>query len=256
MNWIDTHAHIYLQEFAEEREIIIQRAREANVKKVFLPNIDSTTSNDLLVLCDQFPDMFYPMMGLHPCSVKDNWEDELNTLYKILIHEGRRFYAVGEIGLDLYWEKDTLEIQQKAFERQITWALEHDLPVVIHVREAFDESFAIVERFPKLRGVFHCFTGSLSQAEWIQSRNMFIGLGGVSTFKNSGMHNVIPHLNRNLVVVETDAPYLAPVPYRGKRNEPAHIPIIGQRLADLWNCSLEEVMHTTTTNAKTLFNHG
>ncbi len=256
MNWIDTHAHIYLPEFANDQAEIVDRARQANVNTIFLPNVDASTTDSLLNLCDQYPTIFFPMMGLHPCSVNEQWETELDKLHTILTQSGRRFYAVGEIGLDLYWDTSTLDIQIKAFQRQIEWAISLDLPIVIHVREAFEESFNVVEQYPEVRGVFHCFTGNTAQAEWIQSRGMYVGLGGVSTFKNSGMDNVIPHLDRKLVVLETDAPYLAPVPHRGKRNESSYIPIIGERVAALWNCSTEDVMHITSENAQNLFQHG
>ncbi len=256
MKWIDTHAHIYLPEFSDDRQQIVQRAEDAGIGKIFLPNVDLSTANDLLDLCDRYPDLFYPMMGLHPCSVSEQWTSELDQLYAILTQSNRQFYAVGEIGLDLYWDKSTLVQQIKAFHRQIEWAMSLDLPVVIHVREAFDESFSVVDQYPNLRGVFHCFTGTTAQAEWIQSRNMYVGLGGVSTFKNGGMEAVIPHLNQRLVVLETDAPYLAPVPFRGKRNESSYIPLIGKRIAELWKCPLEDVMRITTENAQTLFQHG
>ncbi|MCC5917074.1 MAG: TatD family hydrolase [Cryomorphaceae bacterium] len=257
MIWIDTHNHLYLPEFNDDRAAVIDRAVKTGVTKLFLPNVDLRTAADLLALCDQRPETFFPMMGLHPCSVKNDWREVLPEIKAILEREIDRIIAVGEIGLDLYWDKSTLDIQQRAFSEQIEWALAFDLPIVIHVRDAFAETFEVIKDFDGrgLKGVFHCFTGNVEQAEFIQSRNMYVGLGGVSTFKNGGMGKVIPHLERSLVVLETDAPYLAPVPHRGKRNEPSYIPIIAERVANLWDCELLEVSNQTTKNALTLFSN-
>ncbi|MCH8545985.1 MAG: TatD family hydrolase [Cryomorphaceae bacterium] len=256
MSWIDTHTHIYLPEFTDDVESVIGRALKANVQKMYLPNVDQNTLEDMLRLCQRHPNKLYPMAGLHPCSVKSNWEEELNHIQSVYEANKSSFIAVGEIGIDLFWDKSTLPLQEAAFHRQIEWALTEDLPIVIHVRDAFDETFAVVEQYPEVKGVFHCFTGTVEQAKWITSRGMYLGIGGVSTFKNGGMDKVLPHVDKSRVIVETDAPYLAPVPYRGKRNEPAYIPIIGQRLSDLWEMDLKDIMSLTTTNAQNLFRHG
>lgn len=256
MSWIDTHTHIYLPEFADDVETVIRRAQDAEVGKMYLPNVDQSTLDDMMQLCERYPNTLYPMAGLHPCSVKSDWQEALSHIQSVYEANKASFIAIGEIGIDLYWDKSTLAIQEAALHQQIQWALTENLPIVIHVREAFDETFAVVDQYPEVQGVFHCFTGSIEQAEWITSRGMYLGIGGVSTFKNGGMDSVLPYVDKSRVIVETDAPYLAPVPHRGKRNEPAYIPIIGQRLASLWNMDINEVMTLTTTNAQKLFRHG
>lgn len=251
---IDSHAHIYLEEFSEDADAVIQSAMEAGVAKILLPNIDSTTTEAMLKLVEKHPDICYPMMGLHPCSVKINYERELRHVEKML--DAHNFIAVGEMGTDLYWDKSFWPEQQEAFNAQCQMALDRNLPIVIHCRETIDETIELVKPWAKkgLFGVFHCFGGTVNQAEHITKMNFFLGLGGVSTFKNGGMDKVIPFLDRSKVLLETDSPYLSPVPYRGKRNESAYLKLIAQRVAELWQTSLEEVDAITTLNTERLFN--
>jgi len=254
---IDTHAHIYLEEFKNDLPEVIQRAKTIGIEKILLPNIDSTSIASLKQTCKEYPDICCPMMGLHPCSVKnETYKTELNTVEKEL--SSKNYIAVGEIGIDLYWDKSTLGIQKEAFAQQINWALELNLPFIIHARDAFDAIFDVMDTFDTnlMQGIFHCFTGDVSQRDKILTDypNFLLGLGGVSTFKNSGQHLVIPEIPTDRMVFETDAPYLAPVPKRGKRNEPAYLEYISQHVADLKEMSREKLMAYTTENAQKLFN--
>jgi TatD DNase family protein len=257
MNWIDTHTHIYLEEFDEDRSTVVQRAIDQGVNRLCLPNVDIQTIESLLALVDKYPEHCFPMMGLHPCSVKEDFEDQLSAIKKVLLNEKYRIIAVGEIGMDLYWDASTKGIQEEAFRRQISWALELNLPIVVHIRNAFDETFEIVKDYDDtgLKAVFHCFTGNAKQAEWLQSRGYYLGLGGVLTYKNAGLKEIVADFDRAKIVLETDAPYLSPVPFRGKRNEPAYIPHIAKVLAHAWNVSLEEVARISTRNAQTIFQY-
>ena len=250
---IDTHAHLYDSSFSEDFEKMLQRAAEKRVKKIFLPNVDYSTSAALVNLCKSYPGLFYGMMGLHPCSVNENYRQELDTLFALF--ETETFYAVGEIGLDLYWDKTTLPMQKAAFEYQLHKSLELDLPVAIHCRDAFDEIFEIIEKpvFQGVRGIFHCFTGNAEQAKKLIDLGYHLGIGGVCTFKNGGLDVSLKDVPLEKLVLETDSPYLAPVPYRGKRNEPSYLHEISQRLADIKETTLDNVVRTTTQNALTLF---
>jgi TatD DNase family protein len=227
------------------------------VNTLLLPNIDCASIPRVHAMMDQWPDRCLGMMGLHPCHVKaDSMEQELTAIEDALRNSGRRYVAVGEIGFDLYWDKTTLAIQHKAFERQVAWAKELGLPIVIHVREAFDALFEAMDRLndDRLSGVVHCFTGNLEQAQRVMAYGKFyLGIGGVATYKNGGLDAVLPHVNRDRVILETDSPYLAPVPYRGKRNESSYTAVVAQRVADLWECPVDDVAATTTANAKRLF---
>jgi len=252
---IDTHSHLYLAAFDEDREAMLGRAREAGVNKVLLPAIDSSHHAEMLELSDSEPDFFRPMMGVHPCSIQpESWKQELETALKNL--NNGSFCAVGEIGIDLYWDKSTLELQKEAFRIQIGWAKERNLPIVIHCRESFNEIFEVLDREndESLRGVFHCFTGNETQAQRILEYGDFmLGLGGVLTFKNSGVDKAIANIHMKYFVLETDAPYLAPAPYRGKRNESAYVELVARKLAEVKGISMEEVARITSENAVKMF---
>lgn len=250
----DTHTHLYSSQFDEDRSEIIHTAIGKGIERFFLPNIDSSSINGMLTLEKEFPNNCYAMMGLHPCSVKENYKEELALSEKWL--NKRSFCAIGEIGIDLYWDKSTLAIQQDAFRTQINWAKERNLPFVIHCRDAFDEIFEIMDELndDKMRGIFHCFTGTLEQAKHIISYGGFkLGIGGVVTFKNAGLDNVVEKIDLKHLVLETDSPYLAPSPYRGKRNESSFLINIAERISDLHQISLEEVTKITTSNSKEVF---
>lgn len=253
MQLIDTHSHIFLPEFDSDREEVIFNAKENGVEKILLPNVDDSTTERLMELVSKYPDYCLPMMGLHPTSVKENYKEELEKVENWLVK--RKFYAIGEIGIDLYWDKSFEKEQEKAFRYQIELAKKHNLPIVIHARESFDEIFLIMNDVidEKLNGVFHAFTGNDEQAKQIISWGFKIGIGGIVTFKNSGLDKVVNNIDINHIVLETDSPYLAPVPKRGKRNESAYILYIAQKIAEIKNMTIEEVAKITTDNAKQLF---
>ena len=255
MEFIDTHTHLFTEEFDRDRSETVINAIAAGVNKLLLPNIDVDSIPALLKLAADFPGNCFPMMGLHPCSVKENWESDLKIIRTQL--ESGKYFAVGEIGMDLYWDKSTLGIQKEAFTRQIEWAKELKLPIAIHVRDAFEETFAVVDELndDDLTGVFHCFTGTVEQAKHIINYGGFkLGIGGVLTFKNSELDKTIAEIDLEHLVLETDSPYLAPVPHRGKRNESKYIPLIAEKLAIVKGVSMEEVACVTTQNAQQLFN--
>ncbi len=249
----DTHTHLYSEAFDEDRKEMIQAAIDNNIKRFFIPAIDSETTQSMYELEKAFPENIFLMMGLHPTHVKENFEEELKHVEGEL--DKRKFYAVGEIGIDLYWDKSTLEIQKKAFKRQIQMAKDRGLPIVIHCRNAFDEIFEVLEEVKddKLFGIFHCFTGNLEQAKQALSYNMKLGIGGVVTFKNGGVDKFIREIPLEEIVLETDSPYLAPAPFRGKRNDPVYILKVAEKLAALYNLSIEEVAGITTKNSKEVF---
>ncbi len=252
---IDTHTHLYLEQFDEDRAAMMERAMSLGVGHFYLPNIDKNSIAGMLQLETDYPGKCHPMMGLHPCSVGADYEEELAILRTWL--EQRPFCAVGEIGLDLFWDKTWFEQQQDAFRRQIRWAKEFNIPIVIHSRESTDECIAIVESEmdERLRGVFHCFSGTLAQAEQVIGLGFYIGVGGVVTFKNGGLDKVLPFVDLRHVVLETDSPYLAPVPHRGKRNESGYLRLIAERIAVLTERSFSEVETITTQNAMELFSY-
>jgi len=249
----DTHTHLYSEAFDEDREEMIKRALNNNVERFFIPAIDSSYTASMLQLEKSFPNNVFLMMGLHPTHVKENFKEELIHVEQML--ESRKFYAVGEIGVDLYWDKTTLDIQIEAFKYQIQLAKQYRLPIVIHCREAFDEIFKVLEeeKSEDLFGIFHCFTGNLEQAHQAISYNMKLGIGGVVTFKNGKIDQFINQIDLNHIVLETDSPYLAPKPYRGKRNESAYINKVLQKLAELYNKSEEAIANITTENSKHIF---
>lgn len=254
MTLIDSHAHLYLEEFKEDRQEIMERAEKAAVDKIFLPNIDSTTVRDMLQLEADFPGRVFPMMGLHPCSVNENAEKELELVKDWL--SKRKFSAVGEIGLDFYWDITFKQQQMAAFSCQIDWALEYDLPIVIHSRNSTKECIDIVRSKQNgyLKGVFHCFSGTVAEAKEITGLNFYLGIGGVLTFKKSTLPAIIKETDLGYLLLETDSPYLAPVPYRGKRNESSYVKTVAEKLAEIKSVTLDEVATVTTENALRLFN--
>ncbi|MBP6091332.1 MAG: TatD family hydrolase [Crocinitomicaceae bacterium] len=254
MYFIDTHTHLYSSEFDTDRTEVVEYAIKAGVKTLLLPNIDVASIEPMYSLCAEFPLNCFPMMGLHPGYVNENWENDLAQIKQALFE--KKNYAVGEIGMDLYWDKTFIEEQKKAFHIQIEWAKELNLPIVIHAREAFDEIFEILDELndATLRGVFHCFTGTLEQAHKIQSYGGFyLGIGGVLTYKKSELPTVLAEIPLEQLVLETDAPYLPPTPHRGKRNESQFLLHVAEKVAEVKNCSLMEVARITSENAEKLF---
>ena len=253
MNIIDTHAHLYLKQFNVDIDQVIQRANENGVKKFIFPAIDSSHFNEMQSLKNNYPDDIHLMSGLHPTSVKENYKEELDFVTKTL--KNHNYVAIGEIGIDLYWDKFFLKQQQEAFRFQIRLAIKNDLPIVIHCREAFDEIFEILneENCETLRGVFHCFTGDLDQANKAISLGFLLGIGGVVTFKNGGIDEFLNQIDLKHIVLETDSPYLAPVPFRGKRNESSYIIYVVEKLSELYKIPKEEIALVTTNNAKKMF---
>ena len=249
----DTHSHLYDSKFIDDQKEVIQRAFEEDVNRIFLPNVDTNTVQGMLDVVKQHPENCFAMMGLHPCHVKENYREELKELKSHL--DTNSFCAVGEIGMDLYWDKTFLEEQKDAFRTQIHWAKDKGLPVVIHCRDAFKEVFEILdsEKGPLLRGVFHCFTGSIDQAHRAIDLNFYLGIGGVVTFKKAGLDSVVKQIPLKHIVLETDSPYLSPSPNRGKRNESAYLIHIARKVADLHEVTMEELAKITTNNSKQLF---
>lgn len=253
MKLIDSHCHLYLPEFNHDRAEVLQRSIKLGVEKFYLPGIDSEVIDSMLLMEEQYPTICFPMMGLHPCSVKENYHVELSIVESWL--QKRKFVAIGEIGLDFYWDK-TFEAQQyEAFEQQMQWALDYNLPIVIHSREATQATINCVKPFAAkgLKGIFHCFTGSYESAKEIIAMNFLLGIGGVITYKNAGLAEVVKKIDLQHIVLETDAPYLTPVPFRGKRNESSYLQYIVERIAQEKNISREEVAKITTANAEQLF---
>ncbi|PLX00247.1 MAG: hydrolase TatD [Marinilabiliales bacterium] len=253
MIFADTHTHLYLNAFDDDRESVVKNAIDAGVDIMILPNIDSGSIEPLLELTDKFPEHCFPMMGLHPTSVKENYKAELKAVEDAL--DQREYVAIGEIGIDLYWDKTYFNEQVEAFKFQLEIALDLDLPVAIHTRDSMEETLEILAlpEYRDVRGVLHCFSGDASQAKRAVDLGYYLGIGGVLTFKNSGLRGAIKDVPLSSIILETDAPFLAPVPYRGGRNESAYIPIIATHLSDLFGISREEVAMTTTNNALTLF---
>ena len=253
MQLTDTHTHLYVEQFDEDRSEVINRALQAGVSRFFIPAIDSSYHQAMFDLEKDFSEHVFLMMGLHPTSVKENYQEELAMVRSWL--DKRKFYAIGETGIDLYWDKSFLTQHQVAFKTQLQWCKELDLPVVIHCRESFDEIFEVLdeEKSDKLSGIFHCFTGSLDQAQQAISYNMKLGIGGVLTFKNGKIDQFLEQIPIEHIVLETDAPYLAPTPYRGKRNESAYLVNILDKLVDIYNFTPAELAAITTQNSKDVF---
>ena len=253
MKIIDTHTHLYLNQFKDDIDVVINRSREIGVKKFILPAIDSSHFDSMHNLKNKYPDEIYLMSGLHPTDVKENYKDELNFVVKSL--KTNDYVAIGEIGIDLYWDKSFLKQQKEAFRLQIRLAIEYNLPIVIHCREAFDEIFKILdqENCDKLRGVFHCFTGNIDQAKRAIDLGFILGIGGVVTFKNGGIDKFLHKIDLKNIVLETDSPYLAPVPFRGKRNESSYLIYILEKLSEIYGISKEKIAEITSKNAEKVF---
>lgn len=251
---IDTHSHIYSEEFDSDRAEVIARAKAAGVTKIILPNVDSESLPRMLQLESEYPGYCFAAIGLHPTSVKENYAEELAIVKKEL--ERREYIAIGEIGIDLYWDKSFLKEQIQVFAQQIEWALEYNLPVIIHVRDSFSETMEALEQFrgKGLKGVFHSFTGTIDQArEIIEFGGFYIGINGIVTFKNSGLDAVVEQIDAQYLLLETDAPYLTPTPFRGKRNESEHLTLIAAKLATIFNINFNQITEITTKNAYKLF---
>ena len=253
MHFIDTHAHVYADELTSNLNVVIKNAISVGVDKILMPSIDSTTLDAMLKVEQQFPEHCIAMMGLHPCYVKENYKEELKLVEDWI--GKRKFIAIGEIGLDFYWDKTFTKEQHIVFETQMQWALDLQLPIAIHTRNAMGEAIEAVKPFAKkgLRGVFHCFSGSKESAEQIIGMGFHLGLGGVLTYKNAGVAEAVKDIPMEYLVLETDAPYLAPVPYRGKTNEPAYMIEVAKKLADIKSLPLNEIAAITTSNAEKLF---
>lgn len=254
MAFVDTHTHLYVEEFDEDRELTLIRAGEAGVARLFMPNIDDTTVDAMLALCRSHEGC-YPMIGFHPTSVDADWKARLAAVRRWL-DSPQTFYGIGEVGLDLYWDKTYKKEQMQAFEIQIEWALEHDLPLVVHCREAYPELFEVLAPYKNtgLRGIFHSFTGTEEEAaRLLEYTGFLLGINGVVTFKKSVLPSVLPHVPLGRIVLETDSPYLAPVPYRGKRNESAYLVEVAGKLSEIYSVPLEEIARVTTENACRMF---
>lgn len=251
---IDTHSHIYSEEFDTDRTETILRAKEAGITHIILPNVDSETLPQMLALEAEYPDYCYAAIGLHPTSVKENYMEELALVESEL--KRRSWIAIGEIGIDLYWDKTFLKEQITAFRQQIDWALEYDLPVIIHVRDSFDETMEALAPYKNssLKGVFHSFTGTIDEArEILEFGGFMLGINGIVTFKNSGLAATVAQIDLKHILLETDAPYLTPAPNRGKRNESAYVQLVAKKLSEVYNCTIEDISQQTTKNALSLF---
>jgi TatD DNase family protein len=253
MQLIDTHTHLYLPEFDEDRDNVVENAVLSGIEKLLMPNIDSLSLTPMLTAENRYPGICYSMIGLHPTSVKENYLNQMKEIEKAM--DTHRFIAIGEIGIDLYWDKTFIKEQIEVFRYQLSLAISKDLPVAIHSREAFEEIFTVLDEFDEkgLKGVFHAFTGDLKTARRATDMGFMLGIGGVVTFKNSKLETVVKELGPESLVLETDSPYLAPVPHRGKRNESSYICIINNKLSEIFGCRPEEIADITTTNAKRLF---
>ena len=254
MYFVDTHSHLFWEHFEDDLQQVVQRAKDAGIEKIVVPNVDLDTYEAMINLVDRYKQMMYPALGLHPSSAKEDYQTVLDKLFSFFpIHD---FCAIGEIGLDYYWDKTFVEQQKEAFRWQVRFAKEHNLPVIIHTRDSFDDVMEIVEdeKTENLRGVFHCFTGTQEEAERILNLDGFyLGIGGVLTFKNSKLANVVKEIPLERLVLETDSPFLTPHPYRGKRNESAYLVLVARKLAEVKNVDLETIARVTTENAESLF---
>ncbi len=251
--WVDTHVHLYAEQYDEDREAVVQRALDAGVHRLYMPNIDAGSIEPMLEVEARWPDHCFAMMGLHPCSVDGGFKKALDTVYDWLSR--RPFAGVGEIGLDLHWDDTWFAQQQEAFRIQVEWAMELGLPVVIHTRKTIPHVLDILEQIAdeRLFGIMHCFTGTVEEARRATALGLKLGIGGVLTFKNSGLDKVVAQLSADHLVLETDGPWLAPTPWRGKRNESSYIPLIGRKLAEVLGMAVEEVARVTTCNAEAVF---
>lgn len=255
MEYIDTHVHIYSKKYDDDRADVIRRSSENGVGKLFMPNIDVESIDSMLEAELKYPGVCIPMMGLHPCDVRKDFEKELYVMENWI--NKREFAGIGETGLDLYWDKTFFEQQKEALRIQIQWAKQKKWPIILHCRDSMAETLQIIkeEKTEDLRGVFHCFSGTMDQAKEIIDLDFLLGIGGVVTYKNGGLDKILPNLGLDHIILETDGPYLAPVPHRGKRNSPEYIPIIAERIAELTHNSLEKVSEVTQENSNGIFHH-
>ncbi|MBW4891065.1 TatD family hydrolase [Mucilaginibacter sp. HMF5004] len=253
MVFTDTHTHLYYETDINKQAALMQRCLDKGVDRLFLPNVDVASLQLISSLVSAYPQNCFTMLGLHPCDVKAGWETELSQIMQA--YSGHKVYAIGEIGIDMYWDKTLLAEQQQAFKKQIAWAKQLDLPIVIHCRDAFDEVYAILteEKDEKLRGIFHCFTGTLEQAQKVIALGFYLGIGGVVTYKNSGLDKIVEQIDLKHIVLETDSPYLTPVPHRGKPNESSYLIYIAQKIADVHQVDIDTVAAVTTENSKRIF---
>ncbi len=256
MIFADSHTHLYSEEFDKDLDDVIGRASQRGVRYLLIPNTDSGNYHRMMEVASRFPGICYPMAGLHPTSVKTGFRKELGEVVQQLNESHEKFCAIGEIGIDLYWDKTYVQEQRFVFEFQLDLAVEYDLPVVIHTRNSMEETLKIIRERnnPAIRGVFHCFSGNIDQADQAVGMGFYLGIGGVVTYKNSGLQAVVAHTDLKWLVLETDAPYLPPVPYRGQRNEPSYIPVIAQKVAEIKGLPVEEIASKTTGNTLKLFN--
>ncbi|MBP5371430.1 MAG: TatD family hydrolase [Bacteroidales bacterium] len=250
---VNTHSHVYDEAFDSDRDEVIRRAVSMGVEKMILPDIDSSSRNQMFAVAEQYPEHCFPMLGVHPTSVNENFQSELDAFFAEL--PKRNIVGIGEIGIDLYWDKTFLAEQIEVFTQQVAVAQEQNLPIVIHVRKAFNETYRELRNLPsqKFSGIFHCFPGSKEEAFKVIEMGFHIGIGGVLTFKTSHLDEVVKTVPRDKIVLETDDPYLTPVPHRGERNEPSYVTLVAEKLASIWNCSVEEVAAITTENALSIF---
>jgi len=254
MHFIDTHAHLYKEYFPVDFKDTVQRAVHANVKQIILPCVKAANVLELFDAADQFPDNLYPLIGLHPTDVKkESYEAELETLEKYLSDE--RVVGIGECGLDLYWDKTHIETQKIVLKKHLIWAKEYDYALSIHVRDAYTETIQLLENYGKenIKGIMHCFSGGIQEAKWVVQHGFYLGIGGVITFKNNKLQQIVKEIGLQHLVLETDAPFLAPIPYRGKTNESSYIPIIAEKVAEIFETSMDTVMEVTTQNSLKLF---
>jgi len=253
MVFIDTHTHLFGEEFNDDIELVIERAKQLNVHKMLLPNIDIESIGAMKACAERFPNHCFPMIGIHPCSVNENYKNELEVI-KSELESGYKYYGIGEIGMDLYWDKSTQQIQSEAFLTQCEWAVKHQLAVSIHTRSATYETIQILKSMKQCpKGVFHCFSGSVEEGKEIIKLGFKLGIGGVITYKNSTLPETLKNFKPQDLVLETDSPYLPPTPHRGKRNESSYIPLIAQKVADTYEMNINEIAEITSANAKELF---
>ena len=254
VKFTDTHTHLYAEEFDPDLTKLLEIANAAGVERFFMPNIDSGSIEGMINLGKTYPEKCFPMMGLHPCSVKENWKKEMAIVEEWL--SKRKFAAVGEMGIDLYWDKTFIEEQKTVFRVQVELANQYKLPIVIHTRDSFDVVYNLLKEIKKEEpcGIFHCFTGNAEQAKMVIDMGFYLGIGGVVTFKNSGLDKALADIDLKNIVLETDAPYLAPAPFRGKRNEPVYLIKVAEKIAEIKKCSLEDVSLITSQNAGKIFN--
>lgn len=253
MEFIDTHAHLYVKNFDNDRDEVIKESLEEGISRILLPNIDWDSLQDMLNVCKTYPQICYPMIGLHPCDVKENYKEVLQKIFDCF--SPHIFIGVGEVGIDLYWDKTFLNEQKDAFRFQIQFALEHNLPLIVHKRQSYNETMEVLNEFKgeKLKGIFHCYSGSLAHAEEVIEKGFLLGIGGTVTYRKSTYHQILPYIPLEYIVLETDAPYLTPEPHKGTRNKSSYIPIIAQRIAIIKQITTKEVAEQTTKNAMELF---